>query len=259
MNRIVLNRLTTRGGEDLSESDYAVLIDLVGTVERGELLTAHELAARNYVSPATVSRLCKKFGMGFREMRQYVADELDRVTHASAPLSSQYGARAAQLKSMLSDGIDQTLAQVSHDLDRAVDKIAAASSILVLGVGMSYTIADYFAMRLQAIGIRAATVRNDVPAGVFVNAANHADLIVVISRSGESSHVLAKAAIVRRLEKDMLVIGCKRTTTLGAYGNPCLPVFGSKQSLAESQQITSYSLCAFFLVDAIIDALLHEG
>lgn len=257
MNRIVLNRLMARSGEDIDSIGYAVLIDMIQSVERGEAFTVNDLAKRNYVSPATVSRLCKKLGFGFRELRQHIADELSGF-HDQRGSQRQRSGYTPQLKSLLNDNIDRTFTEIGSDLDLAVQAIRTARNIVVIGTGISQIVADYLAQRLQIIGIQAQAVRNDLPAGVFVNAADSADLIIIVSRSGESSQMLSKAAIVQRLEKDIISFGCNRESTIGKLGNPCLPISGVHIPLDQSKKITSGSITAFFLVDVIIDKLISE-
>ena len=257
MNKIVLNRLIALGGEELTETEYAILLYMVSETERGNQFTARDLAARHYVSPASISRLCKKLGFGFREMRQFISDELRGFKPAFSS-SNNASLTALELKNMLIERLDETLTDVSDDIDAAVSHLMRAQSITVLGIGMSHIAAEYLSLKLQVLGKEAHAIHSDRPAGVFVNAVNHSDLVVVISRSGTSPHVLAKARIVEQLEKDIVVIGCRRTSDLGALGNPCLPVSGSARSFDQSKRVTTYGLACFFLIDLLIDELLQR-
>lgn len=258
MNRVVLNRLIALGGELLTENDYAVLIDMVSRLEAGEMPSIQEVAEQNYMSPSSVTRLCKKFGFGFREMRQFILDEL-RGFGQPVNCKDGDGLRLEELKRLLFESVDQTVSDLDPIIGEAVRKIARAEDIAILGTGTSQIIGDYLSQRLQIIGKRADAVRSDLPAGVFVNAVNRADLVVMISRSGESRQILAKAEIVKRLNKDVVVLGCSRESTLGSIGNPCLSIYGSKRPLEVSKSVTAYNVVAFFVIDGIVDCLSCGG
>ena len=143
MNKIVLNKLVARGCDILNETDYAILIDMITRIEHGDSFTSQELADNNYVSPAFVSRLCKKLGFGFRELKQHISDELNNFR---GPMQSQRTATPGNaLKYMLSEGIDQMLESVEQELPSAIEALHDAQHIVILGTGTSHIIAQYLA------------------------------------------------------------------------------------------------------------------
>ncbi|MDA3965153.1 MurR/RpiR family transcriptional regulator [Enterococcus thailandicus] len=258
MKRVILNYLMAIGGDEVNEDEYAILIDLVNDAEKNRHSNIQEIAKRNFVSPATVSRLCKKFGFGFREMKQFLKDEMTTLNrkNVSSEINPNYNIR--QLHQVLNDSIIKTFDQIDEaELKTTIEQISLASNISILANGLSQIAGGYLSQRLQIIGKQAYFLDVGLSAGIFVNQLTHSDLVLVISRSGESPLLTNKIQIAQKLEKKTIVIGCEKSSTFGRMANHCLPIYGSKQSLDQSKQVTTYNLSVFFLIDVLINNLME--
>ena len=259
MKRMLLNHLMAIGGENISEDEYSILIDLINEIDEGKSSTIQELAKRNYVSPATVTRLCKKFGYGFREMKQNLKSEMKLLHQKTTEAQVNPNFHISELHHFLNDNITRTFDKIDdHDLTMTIERLKEASNIVVISNGLSQIAGDYFSQRLSIIGKTATNMDIGLSAGIFVNQLSKADLVIVISRSGQSPLLKNKLNIAKKLKKTIVSIGCEKNSPFGQIADHCLPIYGFKQSFDQSNQVTMYNLSVFFLIDVIIKNLLEQ-
>jgi DNA-binding MurR/RpiR family transcriptional regulator len=130
--------------------------------------SASELGAMTGTSDATVIRTARALGYsGLPELRHSVAAALAALTRPSAMLHQRIvtlSHEPAALLGRVFDEAAEVLAEtrrclVPEDFHAAADLLASARECLVFGVGLSETVAEYLARRLNRLGIRTRTAR----------------------------------------------------------------------------------------------------
>ncbi|MCU1404314.1 MAG: MurR/RpiR family transcriptional regulator [Glaciihabitans sp.] len=144
-----------------------------------------ELAAAAGTSPATVSRACQTLGFrGFQHLRLEVA--------RSSPAPEAVGLHP--LARIFSDAADAiALGRDSVDLvsiDAAVDALASARRLVLVGTGFSAPPLQDAAMRFATVG-RPVEAPSDVLGQQFAAASlTSADVCLTVSYSGANAHTL---------------------------------------------------------------------
>ena len=130
--------------------------------------SASELGAMTSTSDATVIRTARALGYtGLPELRHSVGAALASLTRPSAMLHQRIATMShepAELIARLFDDAAEVLAETRRCLDpgafqAAAALLASARECLTFGVGLSETVAEYLARRLNRVGIRARPAR----------------------------------------------------------------------------------------------------
>jgi DNA-binding MurR/RpiR family transcriptional regulator len=173
----------------------AVLDDPAGVAG----LSIHALASRADTSTATVMRFCKSVGVdGWSQLRLALAGAAARegVLEPGGPVGDiDAGDSLDEVINKIVHNEMQALRETGDQLDRgalrdAVDAIAAARRVDVVGVGASGFVAADLSQKLHRIG-RIAFAWTDVHAALTAAALlGPADVVVGVSHSGATADVL---------------------------------------------------------------------
>lgn len=253
MKKTLLQKLLALVGEIINENEYSVLIDMIDRIDHDQNYGIREVAKDNYVSTSTVSRLCSKFGFGYSEMKFYLKNQYEQLSHMSIKQNSTLTAHAGFLYHSFEQNWEKTISQIPKDhFLKLVKRINESNKICILGTGISEVSGIYLSQRLQILGKDAGFLNVGLPGGVFFNYIDMADLIIVFSRSGESSAILKKVEIASAKNKVIVAITSKKDSPLGKMAKMVFPIAGSKLSLDASNMVTSYNLTVFFFIDFLL-------
>jgi 6-phospho-3-hexuloisomerase len=136
---------------------------------------------------------------------------------------------------------------------RTIELLTRAPSIFVYGAGRSGIIGRAFAMRLVQAGLRAYVIGESVTPIV-----KRGDVVIILSRSGESYSSMQTANIVRREGSELVVVTARPTSKLAHAASILIPI-----DLAEDDERsrlaplgTLFESASLRLTDALIAALL---
>lgn len=258
MKRTLLQKLLALVGEIINENEYSVLIDMIERIDHDQSYGIREVAKDNYVSTSTVSRLCGKFGFGYSEMKFYLKNQYEQLSHMNTKHSSPLKAQAGFLYHSFEQNWEKTISQMPKEsFHELVKRINNSKKICIMGTGISEISGIYLSERLQVLGKDAWFLNVGLPGGVFYNYIDTADLIIVFSRSGESSAIMKKVEIASAKEKMIVAVTSKRNSRLGTLAGMVFPIAGSKLSLDASNTVTSYNLTVFFFIDFLLSFLIQ--
>ena len=142
---------------NLTASQQRIAEYLTQNMEEAFVLNATELAQKVAVSEATVTRFIKSLGFsGFsefkRDMGRHVLrglSSMEKLAESAATLAPSESVLAEILRGDI-DNIGSITAEISDEqFNAAVDKLASARSIYVLGLRASHALALYLAFNLR--------------------------------------------------------------------------------------------------------------
>lgn len=151
--------------DDLTETDKCIASYLMRREHDLKDITSSELGRRTYTSQSAVTRLYKKLGFkNFREFKStFLLEKHDYYKHKNLNNKhpAQYFTTLDDTQSVISSLYEQTMIQTNFLLDqntinRICNRITNATSIDIYGIGISNTIAQQLAFKLQSIGILCA-------------------------------------------------------------------------------------------------------
>lgn len=151
------------------------------------------------VSEATIVRFCKHIGYsGFYQMKLQLSHDIGQ-TQRGASVSSGKDASSGQKQLMqIADRIQGLAQHLNIDsVKRFAGCINSASIIHVLGCGLSKTLASDIIMRLNNHGIRAVGVGEYISEVTDLMLASENELLLCVSKSGETRRVISAAEIAR--------------------------------------------------------------
>lgn len=154
--------------EDLPAKQLQVARFLIDHDDLAAFLSVRELAERAGVGPATVVRLCRELGYdGYSDYQEEARRRLLEHDTFVQRLRRRIEAGAfggditRQMAAIHVSNIENTLGLVSaEDLDRAVSAIRRASTIRIIGSGLSASVAVAAEHAFSVLGVRARAVVN---------------------------------------------------------------------------------------------------
>lgn len=161
-------------------------------------MNIREMAARIYVSPSTIIRLCQHLGFsGYREFRQAVIYELALYQNSTQADESDIG-KGDSLESVIEKisyknirSLEETVNMIDIEKFRkCVDLICSCNSIFLFGIGASLGVARDAYLKFLRVN-KPCFVNDDWHAQLIAaKNATTADLGIVISYSGETEEIL---------------------------------------------------------------------
>ncbi|WP_420114187.1 MurR/RpiR family transcriptional regulator [Pseudactinotalea sp.] len=181
--------------------------------------SAQEIADAAGTSRATVVRTAQRLGFtGYPQLRVLLARDVGLGSERPAAEHPHASDDAAGVfHAFLRDvalTIDDALALLDPaDVRRAVDLLADAGQVLVVGNGLSLPVATEMAMRLNAIGRYADAPTDHVEQGVRARRLGPGDVCVVVSGSGSTRPTIAAARAASKA--GAAVVGLTASSTAG--------------------------------------------
>lgn len=160
----VLARITARSA-DLSGAELRVAQYLQHNAQQAVFLSSARVAALSGTSDTTVTRAARALGFaGWAELKRTLGAEVNRSSPSAGRTTTRLrvtrDASTAELIETLFEEARERLAISTEDLDprafdMAVEMLGSAEQVLAYGVGTSRLCAEYLAVKLQRIGVRA--------------------------------------------------------------------------------------------------------
>ncbi len=161
------------------------------------------LAQRAGVSEPTVNRFCTGLGLkGFPDFKLQLAAELARQQPRVAP-DIEAGDSSSQVIAKLFEAARASLDRVQAGLDdraveAAVQRLAAARSISLCGLGASASVAADAQHKLMRFGVPAAAYTDIINQRVLSTNLTPNDCVICISYTGRTRAMIEFAALAKR-------------------------------------------------------------
>ena len=216
-------------------------------------MNVSELAEKSGASDATVIRLCKRWGSkGFYQMKLALAEELGRyqMTGYTNPADNPQNAREV-IQCLARDLLHIADMLDNEAAEQCADMICRAKRIFVVAAGNTIPVAMDFAFRLCRVGIeaRCGTVVEYGMASMV--SGSDQDLLIAISHSGISKHVLQAAEIATNKKMPIVAVTGSKSSPLAKRAE-LIFLTKIKQSL-----FGEYGPTTHIYDQAILDAILY--
>ncbi len=191
--------------------------------------SAQDVADRASTSRATVVRTAQRLGFtGYPQLRVLLARDLglasdrpEQSDEIDTDAAAVFGAFLRDVAVTIQDALRLLDAD---DVRRAVDLIADAGTVLVVGNGLSAPVAFEMAMRLNAIGRYADAPTDHVEQGVRARRLGGDDVCVVVSGSGSTRPTMAAAQAAVRAGAAVVALTASSTSGLSDLATVSLVV-----------------------------------
>lgn len=185
----------------LGRAEQAVARLIVDDPERVVELSSTQLAQLSGTSRPTVVRTCQSLGLsGYQQLRVLLARESALAQSASVPepTSGALGAVLAHFHHVAS-GVEDMTALLTEDLlETAVDALVTARRLVVVGHGVSASLAQDTAARLTTLGRLAEHQVDVIQEQIALSGLGGSDVALILSGSGTNALSLDAARTARR-------------------------------------------------------------
>jgi DNA-binding MurR/RpiR family transcriptional regulator len=200
--------------ESLSPSEAQVRDFILNNVKDAKSMSIYELAKAAFVSPSTVTRLCKKLGISsYANLRLLVAEESNKLEkeyeldNAALPVekNDSYEAMLQRITANTILTIEETRALMDKQtLDRVASLIDSSPILDFYGVGASMLVAMDAHSKFSRIG--KCCILNQLYDRQYVQALNSDDshLALIFSYSGETAEMKKIARTLREKNVPMV-------------------------------------------------------
>lgn len=223
--------LIRAGLPDLNPSERRVAEVFVDRPEWTIEASAQDIADAAGTSRATVVRTAQRLGFtGYPQLRVLLARDIGlgaerteaaRSTPSPDDAVGVFRAFLEDVTVTITDAL--TLLDADH-VGRAVELLAAADHVLVVGNGLSAPVANEMAMRLNAIGRYADAPADHVEQGVRARRLRAGDVCVVVSGSGSTRPTMAAARAAAEAGADVIALTGSTTSGLADLATVSLAV-----------------------------------
>lgn len=221
------------------------------------LQTLAVIAERCEVQPSTIVRFAKTFGYeGASDMQELFKDEM--LTQAPSPSYAerirQFSRRAGAAGALAPHDVmhefaDSNILALEHlkssvrkaDLERAVDMIAAANAVYIVGLRRSFPVASYLAYALRHVDKRAYLL--DGVAGMLAEQSTmltSKDLLIAISFQPYAAETVEIVGSTREQKAKIIAITDSRLSPIAAASDL---VFEIKDAEVRQFRSLTASLC----------------
>lgn len=195
-----------RSGQ-LSQSDQAIVAYISQHPQDVLHMTSRELAEAAFVSPATISRLCRKAGFeSFNDMKvQLAREQADEESYerVDADFPALAGVSAAQVVTRVSSMEREALRKTERllcgvDWAPIVHALDACGGICVYAMGFSWDACGSFVRNMRRLGRRVTLLEEYSGASQWAAVCGRDELFVLVSYSGSVVFTNDIAQVLRR-------------------------------------------------------------
>jgi DNA-binding MurR/RpiR family transcriptional regulator len=206
--KILLKRLAQSKGE-LSQLEKQVLDYIIANPNQVADSSLDNLSKALFISTATISRTCKRLGFsGFQDLKYSLnKDSEQEIYNTAAYQPSFLTAHMDRIKQEM----EWTLEHINEqDIQEAANFIHESNFIEFFGVGASLPACIDAARKLTFAGIICNAREDWDELRCVANRLSNKDLAILVSYSGETSHILDFATILKEREvKTIAIVGRK--------------------------------------------------
>lgn len=235
----------------LGATDQQVIKAILDDPEQAVRSSVTELAARAGTAPSSAVRTCQRLGYrGFQDVKVALARDLAsqerELSHgegidSTTPLSDLLGAILRRSGRALADAA-QTIDPAAFAL--AVERIAAASRVLVIGNGTSAAPAQDAAYRFSSLGLIASAPGDAIAQHLAARQLNPSCACVVISHTGVTRETLVSAEAASKTGATLIAVTSFLRSPLTGIADAALVAGGPEQG---------------FRLEAMASRLAHLG
>lgn len=221
-------------------------------------MSVTELAKVSDTSDATIIRMCKHIGYsGFYQLKINLASEFGKQQVIDVNPIKAKPTDIVGFFDYVSANIYQTAKNINMEmLLKCVDTISCASTVYVVAWGNTGAIASDFAHRISRCGIK--TFISDIPEYLMrnVNLGDQNDVLVAISHSGTSIHVIQTMELAAERGMNTILI-TNSSDSKAAQASKCVLSTEVKAELFYDFGAASH-IFEMLMVDTLIYFLLSK-
>lgn len=221
-------------------------------------LSSQQVADLAGASRATVVRTCQSLGFsGYQQLRVLLARDASFETPTNPAPGGTDGIVRETFRHVADAVKGMTALLDDAEVARALLALAAARRVVVIGNGLSASLATDFAARLTSIGRHAESPVDSIGQQITARLLTADDVLVVISGSGATSSTLRTAEAASESGATVIAITAFARSPLTQVATLCLVVTMPDLTFRDEITLTS-RLPQAILIEGLVAALSHQ-
>ncbi len=218
--------------------------------------TVAELAASCGTSVASIVRVCHWLGYdGYTQLKTYLARDLGKRDMSLK--NRELGSAVAESMEELLNSIRAMRQIIDEDAIReGVRCIKNASCVHVVAAGNTANLSQYIGFRLERSGIKSNYYREPVYILNKISFADSKEIILAISKSGNTSSVLDAVNLAKEREMKVIAITANGGSELASMADVLL-LSGEAKRLGGVHKSYSY-FEEFVIAEVILDLIIND-
>jgi DNA-binding MurR/RpiR family transcriptional regulator len=237
---------------DITKLEHQVLEYIINNINSVMKLGVRGVAKENFTSTSTIMRLSKKLGYdGFVDM-----------VYNIMPLVNKSGSTSADITIGMEDiNLESLLRYISEEDIKSFVKLLVSTKsrlVFIYATGFSRLIAEYLNNRLVIIGKKSVFGSGSDSIGIFENHLDDMDILVVISKSGETKMVLDKAIAAKKKGIKVVSITREVDNSIGKVSDINFRIFDMNKLDDRNYYPNTFFPNACMLVEYLISRYFQE-
>ncbi|WP_338048380.1 MurR/RpiR family transcriptional regulator [Planococcus salinus] len=259
MTEMTLKELINSHYPELSKSQKIVATHVLDHPRQVALKSAHELGAVIHVSETTVIRFCYSLGLsGYGELQKVIREQL--LNQESSLTAYQQGKVELEQQSHLFSQvmeqdrkmISETMAQIQEaDYERAVERLAKAENIYILGLRSSFTAANWLAYTIGLVRPDVKLIRPETEDVIqTISEMDERSVLVVISFHRYLKETVRIAELAKKQNSFVIGISDSQLAPIHASSDILFPIYSPNKSTLDA------TASLFSFMNAIVAGLV---
>ncbi len=223
-------------------------------------MSSQQVAQVAGASRATVVRTCQSLGFsGYQQLRVMLARDLgaNPAPAATGVPSSSAGVVRASFSQVAESIPAMTALLADADIDRAVEMLAAADRIVVIGNGLSGPLAQLAVQRLAGLGLFAEGPTDVIGQQVSARHLGPRGVLMVVSGSGANDATIRAVRAARRAAGKVLLVTAFARSPIAIEADLTL-VVGMRDLTFRDELIVTTRIPQFILLEGLITAVSRQ-
>lgn len=259
--RLFLKKLLMELDEDINDSEYSVLNDLIDKIDIIQKYSIREAAKNNFISTASISRLCYKFGLsGYSELKFFLKSEYDKFVKNINEDNITLKSKLYSIVNGFYNNYKKTIDNINEDeLNKFLQLIYEDKGISVCGNGLSEVMAMYFSQRFQMIGRKVNFINLNAPSEIYKNQLKDSSAIVVFSKSGNIEALSNKLKIAKENNIKLVLITSGKKNKNDNISDIIIEIYGGNKGLNNGEGISTYNSNVIILTDILVELYIENN
>lgn len=252
IKKMFLKKILADIDEDINDSEYNVIKDLINNIDIIQKYSIREAAKNNFISTASISRLCYKFGLsGYSELKFYLKIEYDKFIKNNHNDGQTLKDKFFNFEDEFTHNFKESISNLQEtELKKFMNILCEAKGILVCGNGLSETMAIYFSQRFNMVGKHVNFLNLNSPSEMYINQLKESSALIIFSKSGSIQNLQNKIEIAKNNNTKIILFTSKRDSKIGRVSDIIIDVCSRKNSIV-------YNSSIFLIIDILADLFIE--
>lgn len=257
---LFLKKILISIDEDINDSEYNVLKDLINRMDTIQKYSIREAAKNNFISTASISRLCYKFELsGYSELKFYLKAEYDKFTEKACHKEKSLKNKFSSIIKAFNYNYNKIVENIDEaKLDELLEILCLENSISVCGSGLSEVMALYFSQRFQMVGKKVNFINLNAPSEVYKNQLRDTAGVIIFSKSGEIQTMQNKIQIAEEMGSKLILFTSKNKNKVSNSVDITVEICGNNKRSKEKEIISSYNSNVIIIIDILVELYIEN-